>query len=154
MEQLLALLIFIYISYILMKHIFKTLGFSFFNAKQSTNHFFNPFSQLFRLLFNSSKSDGLMGSFDKNKLLSNSNKGLLLDGQNHRLSLKDSFTHLALISRTGGGKTTSYVIPNILKLSQEKTSMVITDISGEIYEKTSGHLAKQGYKYMYLTLKI
>ncbi len=132
--------------YIVMKQVFKTLGFGFLNTKESTSHFFNPLSQIFRFVFNNTNSGGLMKSYDKNKLFSNSNKGLLLDGQNHRLSLQDSFTHLALISRTGGGKTTSYVIPNILKLSQEKTSMVITDISGEIYEKTSGYLAKQGYK--------
>lgn len=128
-----------------MKHVLKTLGFGFFNAKESTNHFFNPLTQLLRYLFNS-RDSGVMNSFEKNKLFSNSNKGLLLDGQNHRLSLSDSFTHLALISRTGGGKTTSYVVPNILTLGQEKNSMLITDISGEIYEKTSGYLAKQGYK--------
>lgn len=129
-----------------MKSIFKTVGFGVLNAKESTNHFLNPFSQLLRFVFNTSKSDGLMKSYDKNQLLSKTHKGVLLDGQNHRLSLQDSYTHLALISRTGGGKTTSYVLPNILKLSQEKTSMVITDISGELYEKTSGHLDKQGYK--------
>lgn len=129
-----------------MKYVFKTLGFGIANTKESTSHFFNPITQLFRFVFNNTKSDGLMGSYDKNKLLAGSNKGLLLDGQNHKLSLNDSFTHLALISRTGGGKTTSYVVPNILTLAKERNSMLITDISGEIYEKTSGYLAKQGYK--------
>lgn len=59
---------------------------------------------------------------------------------------KESFNHLALISRTGGGKTSTYVLPNIYKLANEKCSMVITDLSGEIYAKTSGYLESRGYK--------
>jgi type IV secretory pathway TraG/TraD family ATPase VirD4 len=79
--------------------------------------------------------------------------GLLIDGKSKRLSQKESFNHLALISRTGGGKTTSYVLPNIYKLASEKCSMVITDLSGEIFEKTSGYLKQQGFKIYVLDPK-
>uniref|UniRef100_UPI003D0DB3DF type IV secretory system conjugative DNA transfer family protein n=1 Tax=Arcobacter sp. TaxID=1872629 RepID=UPI003D0DB3DF len=109
-------------------------------------NFFNPIGQLFKFLLVGTKKDGFMNSSTQNKKFSHKNKGLLLDGIDKRLSLKDSFNHLALVSRTGGGKTTSYVIPNIFKLANEKNSMIITDISGELYDKTSGYLSKKGYK--------
>ena len=34
---------------------------------------------------------------------------------------------MGIIARTGGGKTTGYIIPNILKLAQAKNSLVVTD---------------------------
>ena len=129
-----------------MKQAFKTLGFGFFNAKDGVNQLFNPANQVIKFLFNSTQKDGFMKSHQKNKLFSSSNKGLLLDGKDTRLTLQDSFKHLALISRTGGGKTTTYVVPNIFKLAKQNCSMVITDISGELYTKTSGYLARSGFK--------
>lgn len=91
------------------------------------------------------KGDGMMSKQDEIKTFSRFNDGLLVDGKNKRLSSKESFNHLALFSRTGGGKTTSYVLPNIYKLATQKCSMVITDLSGEIYDKTSSYLHKQGF---------
>ncbi len=129
-----------------MKHVFKTLGFTFSGLTSGTSQVFNPLAQITRLLFKGFSPSGLMGDYEKNRLFKNSNKGLLIDGHKHRLSLTDSFNHFALVSRTGGGKTTSFVVPNILKLSDQNCSMVITDISGELYTKTSGHLASKGYK--------
>lgn len=92
-----------------------------------------------------SKGDGMMNKQEEIKTFSRFNDGLLVDGKNKRLSSKESFNHLALFSRTGGGKTTSYVLPNIYKLATQKCSMVITDLSGEIYDKTSAYLHKQGF---------
>lgn len=148
--EILALIFFTYLMYLLMKKLFEIVGISFFTAKKETqkqtSHVLNPFMHFMRILFKGFSKDTLMGSYEKNKLFSNSNKGLFIDGHNFRLSLKDSFNHFALISRTGGGKTTSFVIPNILNLANEKCSFVITDISGELYEQTSGHLKSKGYK--------
>lgn len=144
--EFLALLIFIYIMYLVMKHFFKILGFSFLETKDTGLRIFNPLTQTARLLFNNFQPSGLMSDYEKNKLFPDTNKGLVLNGTDKRLSLQDSFNHLAIISRTGGGKTSTYVIPNILKLSKQKCSLVITDISGELYQKTSGQLAKNGYK--------
>lgn len=144
--ELLALLIFIFLMYFVMKNVFIKLGLVVASSNKKTMNFFNPLGHFLKLLINGVKSDGLMSSYKQDKIFPSSNKGLLLDGKDKRLSLKDSFNHLALISRTGGGKTTSYVIPNIFKLANEKNSMVITDISGELYEKTSGYLHSKGYK--------
>lgn len=47
-----------------------------------------------------------------------------------------------MIAPTGSGKTTRFVIPNILNCSG---SIVVTDPSGEIFEKTSGYLQSRRY---------
>jgi len=144
--ELFALLLFTIFMYYIMKNIFIKLGLVVATRNQNTMNFFNPLGHLLKFLIGGTKKDGFMSSHTQNKKFSHKNKGLLLDGIDKRLSLKDSFNHLALVSRTGGGKTTSYVIPNIFKLASEKNSMIITDISGELYEKTSGYLSKKGYK--------
>lgn len=82
-----------------------------------------------------------MGFFEKRRFLSRHNTGLVLSPY-RRLAPDESFKNLALIAPTGSGKTTRYVIPNILLCSG---SAIITDPSGEIYEKTSGHLRERGY---------
>jgi type IV secretory pathway TraG/TraD family ATPase VirD4 len=64
-----------------------------------------------------------------------------------RLSQEASFRNLALIAPTGSGKTTRYVIPNLLQLAG---SAVVTDPSGEIYRATSGFLARQGFRIQVL----
>jgi len=94
-----------------------------------------------------------MSKQDEIKTFSRFNDGLLVDGKSKRLSAKESFNHLALFSRTGGGKTTSYVLPNIYKLASQKCSMIITDLSGEIYNKTSAYLHNQGFKIYVLDPK-
>jgi type IV secretory pathway TraG/TraD family ATPase VirD4 len=52
---------------------------------------------------------------------------------------------VALFAKSGIGKTTTYIIPNIIKLASQNCSMVVTDLSGELHEKTSGYLAKKGF---------
>jgi len=144
--ELLALLIIIYLMFIVMKSVFIKLGLVVATSNKKTMNYFNPLGHLFKILLKGVKSDGLMSDYKQDKIFSHKNKGLLLDAKDKRLSIKESYNHLALISRTGGGKTTSYVIPNIFKLANEKNSMVITDISGELYEKTSGYLHSKAYK--------
>jgi type IV secretory pathway TraG/TraD family ATPase VirD4 len=129
-----------------MKNIFIKLGLVVANTNQQTMNAFNPLGHFLKFLISGVKSDGLMSAYKQDKIFSSSNKGLVLNGYDKRLTPKESFNHLALISRTGGGKTTSYVIPNIFKLAQDKNSLVITDISGELYNQTSGFLKSQGYK--------
>ena len=76
------------------------------------------------------------------------NEGVLIDGKNKRLSDKDSFEHIAIIAKPGSGKTTAYIVPNILDKAQYKNSMVITDPSGEIFQATSGYLASRGFNIL------
>lgn len=74
------------------------------------------------------------------------NRGLVL-AKNRRLNLEDSFRHLALIAPTGSGKTVRYIVPNILLC---QGSMVITDPSGEIFQKTAGHLTSRKFRIQVL----
>lgn len=95
-----------------------------------------------------------INSSDLKKYVNSHNKGLLVDGVNKRLSVKDSFTHLLLIAKTGRGKTSKYVIPNILDKANQNCSFIINDPSNDIYSKTSEILKKMGLISLLLTLKI
>lgn len=135
MDSLILLILLIFIMYFLMKPIFKQLGLSLYPFKLISSYLFRP----------PLKSDGMMTKQEEIKMFSKFNDGILVDGMNKRLTSKESFNHLAIISRAGGGKTSSYVIPNIFKLANEKCSMVITDLSGELFEKTSAYLKQKGF---------
>ena len=87
-----------------------------------------------------------MDGLEKAIFLNRKNKGIYLS-RRYRLSMDDSFKNLCLVSPTGGGKTTRYVIPNILN---SNGSVVVTDPSGEIYEKTCGAMRQRGYKIQVL----
>lgn len=142
--EFLALIFIIIIMFIGMNNLFRKLGIGFLN----------PLSLLFSFFSQApTKGDGMMSKQDEIKTFSRFNDGLLVDGKSKRLSAKESFNHLALFSRTGGGKTSSYVLPNIYKLASQKCSMVITDLSGEIYDKTSAYLHNQGFKIYVLDPK-
>ena len=69
------------------------------------------------------------------------NKGLVLSSR-YRMSEAQSFQNLCLIAPPGLGKSTRFIIPNVLAATG---SVVITDPSGEIYQNTAGHLAARGY---------
>ena len=78
-------------------------------------------------------------------IFSRRNKGVLIDGNTSRLSATDSFEHIAVIAKPGSGKTTAYIIPNILELAKANCSMVVNDPSKEVFELTSGYLKEQGF---------
>lgn len=89
-----------------------------------------------------------LSSFEQRRILSSGHDGLVLDGRNARLSANDSFRNCLVVATTGGGKTSSFIIPNILR--QNSGSMVITDPSGALYEKTSADLKRRGYEVLAL----
>jgi type IV secretion system protein VirD4 len=135
--ELFALIFILLILIPVMNNLFRQFGINFLN----------PLSWILSFLTKPPlKDDGMMNKQDEIKTFSRFNDGLLIDGKNKRLSAKESFNHLALFSRTGGGKTTSFVLPNIYKLAKQECSMVITDLSGEIFDKTSSYLNSQGFK--------
>lgn len=83
-----------------------------------------------------------MGIFEKWQFLSRRNQGFVI-GKHQRLSEEQSFQNLMLVAPTGMGKTSRFIIPNILKSTG---SIVVTDPSGEIFSKTSGYMkAIRGY---------
>ncbi len=82
-----------------------------------------------------------MNRAERRQFLNPANEGIVLSPR-YRLSQRDSFTNLALVAPTGSGKTTRYVIPNVL---QVQGSVVVTDPSGEIFQQTSGHLLRRGF---------
>lgn len=91
-----------------------------------------------------------MGPWDRWKLLKSTHKGFLVDGHKKRLSEKVSFESVLTVGGMGRGKSSVFVIPNLLTL--DNCSFVVSDTSGEIYEKTSGYLKKQGFRIKVLNL--
>ncbi len=87
-----------------------------------------------------------MDKREMERILSRKNQGLMF-GPDRRLSLGDSFKNLALVAPTGSGKTTRFVIPNLLEL---QGSAVVTDPSGEIFRATSGRLTERGFRVQVL----
>lgn len=85
-----------------------------------------------------------MTFFEKLSLISSSNNGLVVDGKK-KLSLENSYIHLLLCAPTGAGKSTTYIVPNIVSQAKYGYSMVVTDPSGELHKLTSGYLKKKGY---------
>lgn len=77
-------------------------------------------------------------------------KGFLINGKSWRLSEKVSFQSLVAVGGVGKGKSTTLVIPNLLTM--DNCSTVVLDTSGEIYEQTSGELARKGFKIKVLNL--
>lgn len=83
-----------------------------------------------------------MNWWERRRFFKRRNDGLVF-GYGRRISRAESFKNLALIAPTGSGKTTRFVIPNLLAL---EGSAVVTDPSGEIYRATAGHLARRGFR--------
>jgi len=89
-------------------------------------------------------------SFDENQdysdYLNSRNSGLLLDGDNLHLSESDSLQNVCVTARIGAGKTSRYIIPNVLDKARSQCSIVVNDPKGEVFEHTSGHMQNCGYK--------
>tara|TARA_R110002096_G_scaffold24760_41_gene78143 strand:+ start:2628 stop:4163 length:1536 start_codon:yes stop_codon:yes gene_type:complete len=107
--------------------------------------------RLARILGLRDSSSRFLRWWEQRRFMHGAKRGLLIDGHGKRLSEHDSFQHLALISPTGGGKTTSYIVPNLLTL--DNCSIVVTDPSGELYNATSGYLARKGFTLRVLNLQ-
>lgn len=129
-----------------MKNIFKILGFSVLQGAKQGGSRLHPLVSFLGVFLKGRQDSGMMNRFDKSRFFKPTNRGLLIDGKTSRLSEKESMNHLAVIARSGAGKTTSYIIPNIYTLAQQNSSMVITDLSGELFDLTSGYLKEKGFK--------
>ena len=116
----------------------------------------NTFLGLFKVIafiikgYTLKKEDGarFADNREQSDIFKHRNKGVLINGKNKRLSEKDSFEHIAVVAKAGRGKTTGYIIPNILDKAKSKCSMIVTDPSGEIFEATSGYLKSCGFNVL------
>lgn len=90
----------------------------------------------------------LAGKREYSDRLNARNTGLLLDGDSLKLSEKESFQNVCVIARVGAGKTSRYIIPNVIERGNSKTpcSVVVNDPKGEVYEATSGYMKSHGFR--------
>lgn len=77
-------------------------------------------------------------------VLKRKNKGFCIDGI-RSLSEQHSFRGALIVGATGTGKTSTTIIPSVLKLARFGHSLVINDPSTEIHEKTAAFLHAQDY---------
>ncbi len=81
------------------------------------------------------------------EVINKKHKGLLIDGEKGRLTIDQSNSHLMVIAPTGQGKTTRYILPNLLSTTSEsEQSFVVTDVKGEIFKIAHKHLQECGYE--------
>jgi len=99
-----------------------------------------------------SKRNSFMGSWQQFKLLGPHQDGFLVDGHKKRLSETSTYESLLIQGGMGRGKSSTFVMPNLLNLPRHNPSFVITDTSGEIFQNTAGHLAREGYQIKCLDL--
>ena len=95
---------------------------------------------------------GFMSGWKQWHLLGGHQDGFLVDGHTQRLSEKATYESLLIQGGMGRGKTSTFMIPNLLNLPKHKPSFVITDTSGEVYQNTAGYLKSQGYQIKCLDL--
>ena len=88
----------------------------------------------------------LLNKSETAELLSSRNTGLLLDGVDGRLSERESFQNVCVIARVGAGKTSRYIIPNVLDKAKRNVSLVVNDPKGEVFDATSGFMQANGYR--------
>lgn len=100
----------------------------------------------------SAKPTRFMGWLERKRLLRRNHQGVLVDGRHARLSEKSSYESLLVQGGVGRGKTSTFVLPNLLLPPASRPSFVITDTSGELYQASSGYLQKRGYQVRALNL--
>lgn len=93
------------------------------------------------------KEEGFSARFGKaSDFLSMFNKGFSLTGGLRATTREVAYKNALIIGQSGSGKTSTVLIGSVFNLARGNSSMAIMDVSGEIYQKTSGYLSKKGYK--------
>lgn len=102
----------------------------------------------FKKRYRSDNNEGsrFMDSLEMSEFITSRNTGLLLDGVDKRLSEKESFQNVCLVARVGAGKTTKYIIPNVLDKAGRDVSLVVHDPKGEVYDHTAGYMRQNGFE--------
>lgn len=97
-------------------------------------------------LFNQTSGAQFSKRRDHRGWLKAGHTGLLIDGHALAMSEIESFQNLCLIARVGAGKTSRFIIPNVLNRADKPCSMVINDPKGEVFAATSKAMQDAGYK--------
>lgn len=119
-----------------------------------------PLKWLFEVFPNSSTGSRWARWYETHSMLNPSNTGFVINGNKKRLNNKQSYQNILVASQVGAGKTSVLQLPNIYRLADTGSSMVITDVKpahgdpgmGELYSLTSGYLARRGYRIRVLNL--
>lgn len=157
MAQLFALILFVIIMYVVLISFFKR----FLGLSQQSEQaliltifkgIFFPFKYVLGSIYGIFHLEGFLGSHDRSKLLSKWNKGLLIDSKkNLRLSEEHSYMNMLVHATTGGGKTSSFIVPMILdKATHKRNSLFVLDPKREILALVGGFLQRRGYKVLVL----
>lgn len=75
-------------------------------------------------------------------LLSRYNHGFCLTGRRN-LTVKDSYQNALIVGGTGTGKSSVVLIPSLYTM---RSSFIVHDPSGELFEKSAGYLREKGYE--------
>jgi len=89
--------------------------------------------------------------FSTGSVLKKESNGFVIDGV-HALDLKNSFRMGALLASTGSGKTTSVLVPSIIKNADHGLNIIALDPKHELHELTNWILEKRGYNVHVLDL--
>jgi type IV secretion system protein VirD4 len=116
--------------------VFKTLGKIAFNVAEY---------KLRQKLLNKKEGARILSDDEARSLFSPWKKGLLLNGDDMWLSEKESYQNICLMARIGAGKTTGFIMPNILDRAKRNCSIVVNDPKGECYEATAQYLKSKGF---------
>ncbi len=85
------------------------------------------------------KSANFLSGINRFYLLNRYKKGLVIDGIS-RISVKNSLQGTIVLGSSGFGKTTAFVIPNLMKI--RNASLYVMDPSQELYDLTHKSLSK------------
>lgn len=85
-----------------------------------------------------------------NKPLEKGGTVLGMDPDQQKAWLDTEDTHKLIIGTTRSGKTRTVIYPTIYAIAQAGESMILTDPKGELYDRTSEYLEKEGYDVVVL----
>lgn len=95
-----------------------------------------------------SKRYGTARVLRNSKIIKHKYKGIVVDGR-RSLSQKISYQHFLVSCSSGSGKSTTNIIPSIIKWPE---SLIISDVKNELYHQLSPGLKKDGYQIITLNL--
>jgi len=161
MEAILALIVFSWMMYHVMGYVFGILSSFTFNSSKPNqdNQVINSIAKLgfkpFKIgIDRLTGEDGFMSTFDKNRILTSNNKGLLLDSKKQlRLSQELSYQNCLAVASVGMGKTTKILLPMLYDMiaNNKQTSIIVLDPKNEIFELSASFASKNNFKVLTLS---